>query len=306
MFKFCFLLFILFVACCRQAEAHEIDVLKHEIERLINAKKAVVGVSIKGGNAEDSLSINGQERFPMQSVFKFHIALAVLAQVDKGNLSLEQDIRIKEDELLPGLWSPIRKKYPKGTTLTLSEVIKYTVALSDNVGCDVLLKLLGEPQDVEKYIAGIGFSDFEVKINEKTMQSNWDMQYLNWTTPDESNRILQAFFNNRDSLLSDTSHNFIWDVMKSTKTGRNRLRGQLPEATVVAHKTGWSGKHQVSGVTAAVNNVGVIFLPNGEHFYISVFVTDSTEDFETNEKIISDIAKAAWDYFSRNMNDHPG
>ena len=85
--------------------------------------------------------------------------------------------------------------------------------------------------------------------------------------------------------------------MKGTKTGKNRLRGQLPQGTVVAHKTGWSGRHKETGITAAVNNVGIVFLPNGKYFTISVFVTDSKEDFETNEKIVADIAKAAWDYF---------
>jgi beta-lactamase class A/beta-lactamase class A VEB len=28
-----------------------------------------------------------------------------------------------------------------------------------------------------------------------------------------------------------------------------------------------------------------------------VFVTNSKEDLKTNEKIIADVAKAAWDYF---------
>jgi beta-lactamase class A/beta-lactamase class A VEB len=71
----------------------------------------------------------------------------------------------------------------------------------------------------------------------------------------------------------------------------------VPKGTVVAHKTGWSGTNK-DGVTAAVNDIGIIFLPNGQHFAISVFVTNSKEDIATNERIIADIAKVAWDYFS--------
>ncbi|MEX0363013.1 MAG: serine hydrolase, partial [Allomuricauda sp.] len=93
------------------------------------------------------------------------------------------------------------------------------------------------------------------------------------------------------------SYDFIWNIMKGTKTGKKRLRGHLPEETIVAHKTGWSGKHKETGITAAVNNIGIVFLPNGEHFTISVFVTESSESLEANEKIIADISKAAWDYF---------
>lgn len=70
------------------------------------------------------------------------------------------------------------------------------------------------------------------------------------------------------------------------------------EETDIAHKTGWSGKNKETGITAAVNNIGIVFLPNGEHFTISVFVTESKEDLKSNEKIISDISKVAWDYFA--------
>ena len=84
--------------------------------------------------------------------------------------------------------------------------------------------------------------------------------------------------------------------MKQTTTGMDRIKGLLPAKTVVAHKTGSSGTNK-EGLTAAVNDMGIVFLPNGKHFFISVFVSDSREDAKTNEKTIAEIAKAAWDYF---------
>ncbi|MCK8521459.1 class A beta-lactamase, subclass A2 [Aquimarina sp. D1M17] len=291
------LVFLITLLLVTQGFTQKMEPLRQKIENIIQQKDVVVGVAINGTEANDTLTINGQRHFPMQSVFKFPIALAILSEVDKGNFALDQNIEIKKSDLLPGLWSPIQKKYPEGTTLTLAEIIEYTVALSDNVGCDVLLKLLGEPVDVENYFSKLGFKDFEVKINEETMQNNWDKQFLNWTTPKEANRILDTFYENKEGLLSQKSYDFIWNVMKGTKTGKKRLKGQLPEKTVVAHKTGWSGKHKKTGITAAVNNIGIVFLPNGNYFTISVFVTASSESFEVNEKIIADIAKVAWDYF---------
>ncbi|MEM6320094.1 MAG: class A beta-lactamase, subclass A2 [Bacteroidota bacterium] len=292
-----FVTFLTFLLILTNGYAQEIATLRQKIGDIISSKNAVVGVAINGIDAKDTLSINGEHRFPMQSVFKFPIALTILAEVDKGNLSLDQKINIQKSELLPGLWSPIRKKYPEGATLTLAEILKYTVALSDNVGCDVLLKLLGEPQAVERHFAALSFNNFAVKINEEVMQNNWEMQFLNWTTPKEANNILTTFYENANHLLSKKSYDFIWDIMKGTKTGKNRLRGQLPKETVVAHKTGWSGKNKETGVTAAVNNIGIVILPNGDYFAISVFITESTENLETNERIIADISKVAWDYF---------
>ncbi len=273
--------------------------LKRQIEQILSTKKATVGVAIVGGDGKDEVVVNGNRRYPMQSVFKYHIGLAMMTEIDKGKFSLDQKIEIKKSELLPGLWSPIREAFPEGTTMSIAEILKYTVSQSDNVGCDVLLRLLGGPEAVEKFVKRNGVKDISIKINEETMQSNWDLMFQNWTTPKAANELLKKFYENKRKQLSQQSHDFIWNIMRETSTGPERLKGQLPEGTVVAHKTGYSGAHKTTGVYAAVNDIGIVSLPNGKYFYISVFVTDSKEDFDTNEKIIADIARAAWDHFSR-------
>jgi beta-lactamase class A/beta-lactamase class A VEB len=255
-----------------------------------------VGVAIVGNNGKDTLSIHGNEHFPMQSVFKFHIALVVLSEIDNGKFSFDQKVIIEQKDQLPNLYSPIREKYPTGATLTISEILEFTVSESDNVGCDALLRLLGGPAVLEDYFKRNHFDNVSIKINEEVMQNNWNLQFQNWTTPKAANEILTAFYHNTSKALSSKSHDFLWKIMKQTATGKDRLKGQLPEGTTVAHKTGWSGTNK-EGVTAAVNDIGIVFLPNGKYFFISVFVTNSKEDLKTSEKIISDIAKAAWDYF---------
>lgn len=281
------------------ASAQKIEVLRQQIQTIVSAKNAVVGIAIMADNKTDTLSWNGNKHFPMQSVFKFHIALVVLSEIDKGRFSMDQKIKIEEKDLLPGFYSPLRERYPHGASLPISEILEYTVSKSDNVGCDVLLKLLGGPQVVEQYFAANGFSDVSIKINEETMQADWDRQFQNWTTPKAATEVLASFFYNKEKLLTPQRHNFIWNTMKQTETGKARLKGQLPTGTIVGHKTGFSGTNAL-GVTAAVNDIGVIFLPNGRHFFISVFVTNSKEDMTVNEKIIADIAKVTWDFFSVN------
>lgn len=291
---------LLFLIFSSQVYSQAIDSLRKQIEQVISEKNAVVGAAISGSEGKDTLSVNGEKHFPMQSVFKFHIGLAMLSEIDKGRFSLDQKIDIRKKDLLPGLWSPIRDKYPEGTVLTIKEILEYTISLSDNAGCDILLRLLGGPQKIEDYFTKNNFNDISIKINEEVMQNNWDLQFQNWTTPKAANRVLQSFYYNTNQLLSKESHDFIWKVMRETSTGRNQLKGQLPEGTTVAHKTGWSGTNKTTGITAAVNDIGIIFLPDGNYFFISVFITDSKEDTATNEKIIADIAKAAWDYFTIN------
>jgi beta-lactamase class A len=285
-----------------QISAQTTDVLRQKIQEIVATKQAIVGISIVGNNGKDTLSVNGEGRFPLQSVFKFHIALAVLSEIDKGKFSLKQKIKIEKKDLLPNLYSPIRDKYPDGATLTLAEILEYTVSESDNVGCDLLLKLIGGPQVVEDYFVKNDLKDIAIKVNEEVQQANWDLQFQNWTTPKAANDVLVKFYNNKPKLLSKKSYAFIWKIMKATQTGKNRLKGQLPDNATVAHKTGTSGTNK-AGISAAVNDMGIVFLPNGKNFFISVFVTDSKENADTNEKIIADIAKATWDYFILKMPD---
>ena len=291
-------LLFLFISC--QTSAQTVDSLRQKIEQIVSTKSAIVGVAIIGNNGKDTLTINGDRHFPLQSVFKFHIALAVLSQIDQGNFFLNQKIKIEKKDLTPNLYSPIRDKYPNGTILPISKILEYTVSQSDNVGCDLLLKLIGGPQVVEEYFIKNNIKDVSIKINEEVQQANWDLQFENWTTPKAANEVLSQFYYNKTKLLSKKSYDFIWKTMKGTKTGKARLKGQLPKNAIVAHKTGTSGANK-EGLTEAVNDIGVVFLPNGQHYFISVFVTKSTENNETNEKIISDISKVTWDYFIKKV-----
>jgi len=291
-------LLLVFFIC--KTYSQTIESLRQKIQQVLSSKNAVVGVSIIGNDGKDTLSINGERHFPLQSVYKFFIALEVLSQVDKGKFYMGQKIKISKTDLLPNLYSPIRDKYPDGVTLAMSEILEYMVSESDNVACDVLLRQTGGPQVVEDYFYKNGFKDLAIKTNEEWQQAHWDIQFKNWTTPKQANEVLISYYRNDKKLLSKKSYEFIWKVMKETKTGGKRLRGQLPENTMVAHKTGSSGRNK-DGVTAAVNDIGIIFMPNGQHYFISVFVTDSMEDGDANEKIISDISRATWDYFIGNL-----
>jgi beta-lactamase class A len=85
--------------------------------------------------------------------------------------------------------------------------------------------------------------------------------------------------------------------MVKTSTGPGRLKGLLPEGTIVAHKTGSSGENE-NGIAAATNDAGIVTLANGKHFIIVVFVSDSGADEKTRDAVIAKITKAVWDNYS--------
>ncbi|MBT2622364.1 CGA/CIA family class A beta-lactamase [Chryseobacterium sp. ISL-6] len=271
--------------------------LEQTINSIINNKNATVGVSVLGIEDPFNYNKNGEKKLPMQSVFKFHIASAVLDFVDKGKLSLHKKILVKKSDLLDDTWSPLREKYPNGNIeLPLSEIIDFTVAQSDNNGCDILLRLIGGTATVQKFMNSKGVKNFQIKFNEEEMHKSWDAQYENYSTTNSVAEVLKKFYQGK--LLSKKSTDYLMQVMLGTKTGTNKLIEQLPKNTPIAHKTGSSGKNK-NGLTGAENDMGIITLSNGKHYAIAVFVSNSTETDVVNCKIVSDISKAVWDDFNK-------
>ena len=230
----------------------------------------------------------------MMSVYKFHIALAVLSKVDSGSLKLDEKIPLNKKDLHPGTWSPLRDKYPNGgVSIPLSEIIEYTITQSDNNGCDILISLAGGTEAVKKFIESKGVNDFDVNATEKECHESWNVQYSNWTTPVSAAALLKKFYDRK--IVSSSSTEYLMNVMIHTSTGDKRIKGLIPPSADVAHKTGTSGTR--NGITPGTNDIGIVTLPNGKHFAIAVFVSDSRESNTVNERIIAEISKAVWDHF---------
>jgi len=270
--------------------------LRKEITVLMQSIKAEVGVAIKHLESGDTLTVKGHGHFPMQSVFKFHLGLAVLSQVDKGTLTIDKKILIEKKDLRQNTWSPIAKKFPEGNvSLTIKELLEYTVGQSDNNGCDILFKVIGGTSKLEEYIHSLGVKDIAIVYNEEQMQKDWEFQFSNWTTPIAMNQLLEMFYQKK--ILKPASHRLLVEILEQTPTGPKRLKGLLPPGTVAAHKTG-TGDENTAGLTGAVNDVGVIALPDGEHIIISVFVTKAQGEFSTFESTIARISKLAYDHYN--------
>jgi beta-lactamase class A len=269
---------------------------KKQIAQIIKTSPGIVGFAVMDLENKGQYVVHERHKFPMQSVFKFPVAMAVLDQVDKGNLSLDQKIHISKANLLPDTWSPLRDKHPDGEAdLALSEIVALTVSQSDNNGCDILFRLLGGAAQVDKYVKGLGIGDISIVATEAEMSRHWDVQFTNWCTPPAMLRLLEVFYSAEK--LSPTSHAFLMKVMVETTTGVNRLRGMLPKETIVAHKTGTSGTND-QGITAATNDVGIVTLPNGKHLAVVVYVSNSSQGTADRELVIAKLTKTAYDYFS--------
>ena len=278
-------------------EDQELADLTGQIQKIAYEAKGRVGVDAVVLETGQSVSIEPEGHFPMQSVYKFPIAMAVLKQVDDGKLKLDQKVRVEKEEYVrAGMRSPLRDKNPNGANVTVKELIRLAVAESDGTASDVLMRLAGGAGPIQEYLTGLAVGEVIVANPEKEIGQDWETQYRNWASPEGATALLRAFYEKRG--LSESSQALLLKFMTESTPGAKRLKGLLPAGTPVAHKTGTSGTN-AEGITAATNDIGIITMPNGKHLAIAVFVSDSPADEKVREETIAKIAKTVWDKWSK-------
>ena len=278
---------------CWIAPAQAQPSLQAQMAQIAAATQGPVGAAVVVVEGGHIVALHGEQRFPMQSVYKIAIGMAVLHQVDLGTLKLDQQVRITKAELpLPPHYSPLRDRYPNGATLPVSRLLDEMITVSDNTASDHLLTLAGGPQQVTAFLRGLGLRDIVVATSEATMARNEQVeQYRNWATPTAMLGLLCALQEGRG--LSVDSRRRLLDRMTRCQTGPHQIKGLLPAGTAVAHKTGSSGT--VDGLTRATNDAGLITLPDGRHLAVVVFVSDTRAGMAVQEAVIAQIARAAWE-----------
>ena len=278
-------------------EDKKLDELTVIIEKTAGPAKGRVGVFAVVLETGESVSLDESSRYPMQSVYKLPIAMAMLRQVEEGKLKLDQKVRVEKEEYVrKGMRSPLRDKNPNGADVTVQELIRLSIVESDGSASDVLMRLAGGAAAIQEYLTGITIGEVIVLSPEKEIGQDWETQYRNWATPEGAAALLRALYERRG--ISDQNQKLLLKFMTESVPGEKRLKGMLPPGTAVAHKTGTSGTN-ADGMTAATNDIGIVTLPNGNHIAIAVFVSDSPADEATREAVIAGIAKAAWDTWSK-------
>lgn len=266
--------------------------LRVTLDSLAGSIQAKVGIAVYSIETEDTLTVGGGMHYPMQSVYKFPLAVAVLHAVDQGKLVLTQKVHLRKKDLLPDTWSPLRDAYPRGNVdVTLAEILRFTVAQSDNNGCDILFRMMGGPAAVNRYIHSLGVTGIAIRNTEAEMHRDGTAQYRNWCEPGAMALLLKKLY--RGEVLTPGTTAWLQEVMEGTTTGPRRIKGLLPDGTVVAHKTGSSGAYGT--LIPATNDAGVITLPGGRHVALVVFVSDAREEESTCEGLIARVARAVWD-----------
>ena len=288
------LLFISTLLCNLNLCLGQTPELKKEIEIIVGGKDLKLGFALYDFSTGKSISINGNDKYPMQSVFKFPIGVALLDCVSRGEFSLSDSVTLTKADLLPDLWSPIRERWPEGVRLPLVSVMTYMVAHSDNIATDFLIHKIGGVARIQDIVNRLGAKKINIRNTEAEIQGSWSVQFDNWTTPNAMVDFLRLM--NDGKLLDKANTAVLWEIMASASSGSvNRL---VPKTVTFARKTGYSGVNS-QGIIAAQNDVGIIEFEDGRRVAYAIFLTDSTLGTDAGYDILAQIGKAIWKAYER-------
>ena len=146
-----------------------------DLEKIAAQNRARVGVAILP-EEEEAILLNNDERYPLMSVFKLHVAIAALKRIENENLDLSEKIFVSEKDISKNTYSPLLKKYPNGNfEISIGETIAYAIIYSDSTTAAILgvfepltavfvgVVMLGEPFTLN-LAAGILIIIFAVAI----------------------------------------------------------------------------------------------------------------------------------------------
>lgn len=267
--------------------------LTSDIQEVIKGKKAQVGVAVL--YKDDAFTANNDDQYPLMSVFKFHIALAVLKKMEKEGIPLTAVVTLGPSDIDTKTWSPMYKKYKsKKITLSYGDLINYMVSQSDNNACNWLINFVGGIQNVNDFIKNLGIDRIQLIETEK---SNIRKSYNNWSTPLSVTQLLRKVYT--EKVLSDEHFAFLEKAMLASASGKDKFRAGLPKEVEVGHKTGMSYRTP-EGIRMCDADVGVIYMLGGDKCYLAVLVKDSKETDAANAKIMADIAKKVYSHYTEN------
>ncbi|WP_342735872.1 class A beta-lactamase [Bradyrhizobium sp. B117] len=184
------------------------------------------------------LTWRADERFVMCSTFKASLAACVLARVDRGEEQLAAMIPYGPADLLD--YAPVAKQNLAAGKMSVAEMCKAIVELSDNTCANLLLARVGGPAALTAFWRSLDDATSRLDRNEPELNRSPPGDPRDTTTPAAMAGNLKRLV--VGEALSPASRAQLTEWMVGCKTGANRLRGGLPPGWKIGDKTGYNGK----------------------------------------------------------------
>ena len=232
-----------------------------ELEAQLGGRIGVVAIDTGSGAR---IAHREAERFAMCSTFKWILAGAVLDQDDRSGAILERRLSFGPQDLLAH--SPVTEEHLAEGSLTIAELCKAAVEASDNTAANTLLRFIGGPAALTRYLRKIGDPSTRLDRIEPSLNSNLRGDPRDTTTPNAMLATMHTLL--IGNALSAASRETLLLWMKNCETGRHRLRAGLPSTWTAGDKTG-------TGDRGAANDDAIVWPPQRSPILVAAYLSDS-------------------------------
>ncbi len=220
------------------------------------------------------------ERFRFCSTFKFLAAAAILKKVDEEKTQLDRFIPYGEKDLLE--YAPVTREHVGEGGMKLGALCAAALQQSDNTAGNLLLRELGGPAGLTKFLRSIGDtvtrSDrFEPELNLGASGDERDT-----TTPAAMAADLQRLLIGK--VLSEKSRTQLQDWIAGNTTGAGMIRAGVPSDWKVGDKTGRSGNGEV-------NDIAILYPPGRAPILLAIYTFQPNEKNDAQNKTIAEITR---------------
>ena len=304
--------------------------LSDRIAQIWKAFPGKTGIAVQRIDGEWAIAQRGGELFPQQSVSKLWVTLAVLDAVDQGRLTLDQRVRIGPEDLTL-FHQPLaaRVRAEGSVTMSVRDLIETAITHSDNTANDSLLRTVGGPDAVRRFIAKKDLGAIRFGPGERLLQSGiaglkWQQAYsagrafqaARAALPDATRKAAMDAYRSdpmdgaspaaiaaaltrlaRGTLLSPDSTQYLLGVMSRTKSGPQRLKAGLPAGWSFLHKTGTGQDYR--GMTAGYNDIGIATAPDGTRYAIVVMMGEASSPIPARMATMQSVSRAVAEFHGR-------
>lgn len=233
-----------------------------EIEGRVGGRVGVFAMDTSTGR---QLAHRPDERFAMCSTFKWALAAAVLARVDRAELSLEDRVPYGPTDLLD--YAPVTREHVAAGAMTIDALARAAVTVSDNTAANLLLARVGGPAGLTQFVRPLGDLVTRLDRDEPTLNDNAPSDPRDTTTPRAMVGLMRKVL--CGDALSPASRGRLLGWLRACETGNDRLRAGLPQDWSVGDKTG-------TGTRGAVNDVAIAVPPRRAPILVAAYLSDGT------------------------------
>jgi beta-lactamase class A len=225
------------------------------------------------------IGFDDESRFAMASTFKLPLVAAVLSRIDAGEISIDQPISFGEQDMLS--YAPVTSKHLRNGAISVRTLCAAAVEVSDNVAANLLLRLIGGPTGLTRFLRDLGDDITRLDRVEPALNSNEPGDVRDTTSAIAMVNTMNALL--VEPMLSAQSRTMLIGWLVSSTTGLQRIRAGLPSDWTAGDKTGTGGN-------GAVNDIAVLYPPNRNPILISIYMSGSALDSTVLSALHAEIA----------------